>query len=57
MHKRLPRRRAAGRRVHDGCRMSEEVHEAAIFTFGYNFGRVKIAAEIIGLVGDAASNV
>jgi nicotinamidase-related amidase len=40
----------------DACtEMSEEMHEAALFTFGYVFGRVKSTEEIIRLLGDATN--
>ena len=38
----------------DACtEMSEEMHDAALFTFGYVFGRVRNTEEIIELLGDA----
>ncbi len=40
----------------DACtEMSEEMHDAALFTFGYVFGRVKSTEEIVGLLGAAKS--
>ncbi|HUE84748.1 MAG TPA: isochorismatase family cysteine hydrolase [Vicinamibacterales bacterium] len=40
----------------DACtEMSEEMHKAALFTFGYVFGRVKSTEEIVDLLGAAKS--